>query len=601
MVQPPRTTVRNHQAGLMLPTVLTAHIRWVLVLAKLKELDSHARAKSKDSHARCPTEVYELTKTFAAFFREAQLPPSARDMTEKKKWKKWFTGENRGSPLNSVYQLRAFYGLDAPNNLAQRFANMVRAAEEGSVAKLAASEQSSSKYDDAIREWGDYALELIDANGGCESFFACEKLESLIDVWPGRDRPIQPQDGTDKDSFINRVLHLERDRYVQLLTATVSVLWPLWFLRDAASYKQLFKDLSRIEDRNYRVGPAIPSSPDKELFIDVNTRIGRMDGLPYPFGFADKAVTEAETDYGRSWNQQAVNCVAEELKRYQWNAPLLLAGRGDQWKPRKKRQSNYAVPLIHITIPCDSFARIYRRTDAVGHLEDLRIACETKTWGDKVLGKFQQLRHVDRLSLAEMFQRFDDGRYDMIFSYSPVDVLLQTNTHFRRLTRKELYADYADYADGLSYTLSSTVLAGGLFLPRQPSMRRLLLELGTYLLKVERIFQHLGPQWEMLEYLHNRLLESHNPQSKIKVAEDIARLYQVVTAESLMRVPADALPAFARKIGSEMMTALASPAPAHESVREEALRAFDTWAWADLLEYVKYTSITFSSEIFARQ
>ena len=81
--------------------------------------------------------------------------------------------------------------------------------------------------------------------------------------------------GIDRESLIQRIIYLDNDRYVQIVTTAIGSLYPLWFFK-SQQRKEL---LDRIATQDREMKKALPK---RDLYIDVNTQIGQMAGLTLP-------------------------------------------------------------------------------------------------------------------------------------------------------------------------------------------------------------------------------------------------------------------------------------------------------------------------------
>ena len=306
--------------------VLLDHIRWMVVLAKLKELDPDSTEKP-DSTIRTIQDINNDQKliSFAPLFTDDD---AAFDISLEL-WQSLFcksvgAKDNRvSSYINTIYQCRNFYALDAPNNPAQRLTKIVDGTGRA----------TEGKYDRHIGEWGNYAKKLVAANDSWGKFLGLENLSDVQDI---EFTSIGKKTGAERESSIQRILYLERDRYIQILTTTVCSLWPIWFLKNPDNIAVL-KDITEREQKknnNFRVGKRLPS---QELYIDVNPFVGKMRGLPYPFSFADTLLTEALTKQGKSiqdldrtiWPAEAVILLTQKLRSQYWSPPILFVQPND--------------------------------------------------------------------------------------------------------------------------------------------------------------------------------------------------------------------------------------------------------------------------------
>ena len=596
-----------------LSPILIAHIRWVIVLAKLKEIerfdpkqnDSILKIQDIDSGS-ISHEVEPVN--FACLFEGN----GSEFQIDKNQWECWFCkGDNskdkdkKKSLINSIYQCRGFYGLNAPNNPSQRFNKMV-----GELKKV--RKDSSSDYDDRIQSWGDYALELVQINGGWSNIIEIENLNNIKDcrtVVKDKESIVM---GNDSNSLIQRILYLDRDRYIQILTTTVGALWPLWFLKQ----EKIFSVLNNLTDRgkklkNFRIGGNLPKS---NLFIDINTYIGKMSGLPYPFGFADTLLQEDisqdklkidELD-GQTWPSVAVNTIIKGLRKQDWTPPILFPVRSDTLPTPEDVLENYSIPLIALAESCDIFANIYRRKKEGEPIpiERLKVGVEEGTFGQGLIEKIR----LDNPTVIPpyLFSRREmvevttsTHSVDMIPSYFPVNIKLQVDKYFNNLSEYDIYNSYKEVGKDLIYKSPSISLASGIFFCRQPKGTELIIDFVAYLQKINLILNHLRPEWASLGKSFEKSRSTNQELEKIEMANVIAeKCLDVAMTTKLCKdgiVNAKTIQDRMTTVGKEMAEAMI---PEGGELQKELIRHFEKWAWVQILEFAKYTSIYISSELF---
>jgi hypothetical protein len=661
------------------PIVFAAHIRWCIVLAKLKELDLDYKIqqtreafaiKPKDKKLKTTLEslekdqksklsVNDLVKTLGLESISDQSPEGNLSRTD---WDQWFCGKDKSTPLNSIYQCKGFYALEAPNNLVQRLTNM---CEEFIKPEFDESKDRVSKYDTYINDWGEYALKLVNYNGGLANFLSLEHLSEVKDFWTeektptgenfaeyAKDKPLMDENFAEyadhPNSLIKRILFLESDRYIQILTSTVAMLWPLWFFKRHENV-QILKDISQFEkdNKNLNLGKPLPES---EIFIDINTYIGEMAGLPYPFGIADKLlainpVGRDGTKYqtGDPWPSEAQALIAEKIKQEFWSPPLLLAVRSGQFDPnigniqieqRINSNQNNVVPLIKITDSCKDFYTIHVRKD-LNHqkksswqdkLTKLKFAVEAGTFGDRLVKKLQKILRkygqtiyslpISRIQSSSDFAKPEFSEINTVPSYSPVNILIQTNPDYRRMTELETY-QYEECASVFSRSFPAIVLCGGIFLARQPKAVDLIVDTAIYLNKLDILFRQLRPQWKVIEeefeYLQlddiDRKVAAVKTISKDCFASALSsplvqmKIIFLKTEERaepdnpkiLREVTISPIEQWLVDIGKDMGRVLHNHEP---ELQEKFNTHWQQWGWATLFEFDQYVSISISCDLF---
>ena len=145
---------------MQIPKLLADHLRWIVVLAQLREMGG----KEHRYPVRQLVADLQLSSLFAKPTGEIEREPIVG--LSKKAWEIWCCGKSvdKGeSPLNSIYQCRSFYGLDAPNNLLSRLNKLLDLAidRHKTLEPEARRGKKDSKYDRYLEQWGDYAIQLV--------------------------------------------------------------------------------------------------------------------------------------------------------------------------------------------------------------------------------------------------------------------------------------------------------------------------------------------------------------------------------------------------------------------------------------------------------
>ncbi|WP_373543764.1 hypothetical protein [Chamaesiphon sp.] len=588
---------------MQVPKLLADHLRWMVVLAQLREIGG--------TEHRYPVKQLvadlQLSSLFAKPTGEIDREPVVG--ISKKAWEIWFCGksvEKGESPLNSIYQCRSFYGLDAPNNLLQRLNKLLDLAidRHKTLEPEARRGKKDSKYDRYLEQWGDYAIQLVALNGGWENFSSQTNLAQLKDLWVGIQPPQVSMTGADRESLIQRIIYLDSDRYIQIVTTAIGSLYPLWFFK-SQQRKELL-DLIAIQDRGMK-----KALPKRDLYIDVNTQIRQMAGLPYPFGVADELlaycwdvkIEDVASHLGESaWCPMAIRSIARELQNEYWSPPLLFTMWGDEFSLPDDDKHNYSIPLIALTQGGNQFGELYQRLAVEEKpLTDLSIGIEPSTYGEKILEKLanQKLNistqyHCNRTQI--LTEQLD---IELIASYFPVSLSLQVNPNYQQLSTADLYQKWGKVGDAFNYSCPQLVLAGGLFLARQAKATDLIIDLGIYLHTVELLIRNLRPEWDSIEHYFPQL-SSNDISKKQAAAQAIREACQVVAKKSKLvkggdLVGANAIAQILSQIAIEMLTALIS---VNDPKYQECVEQIDDWGWAKLLESVQFTSVYIACELF---
>lgn len=622
-------------------TVLTAHMRWALVLAFLRHFRAAKRSQPGQENMRSSSRDAEQNQTRVPDWigtqgignlfsgREPRTDTARRDLTThpEKLWQAYFTGNEPF--IKSVYDCRPFYGLDAPHNLQKRFHAMSSTASPTSDRKPPG--RAAAKYDHRIKAWSRYAIDLVEANGGWKRFSALPGLHKVRDIWPGSQPPSGHSEAVfadTRDSFVQRIIALDRDRYIQILTSPVGVLWPLWAWQDN-DVQELLRGLVRSESDAGRspnvrslkiaIGPLLKAS-DLDVFVDINTSAGQMQGLPFPFGFAADAVQSlgagGDIDHA-PWTPELVDRVDTSLEAEYWSPPLLLGRRGTI-HPRRER--NRSITLMTIAHPCDVFASVYVRRTRKNRQSP--VCYEIKSWAEEPAqtlrdkGRFSACYALHRSDMAGDFADSSDTRaldvngnsfhptdVDVVLSHFPADLLLGTNDAFKRFTEYELYNGWGEDAKHLRFILPSTVLDSGWALVRQPKMEKLLIDLGKAILKVEAVFRELAPPIskdyiEQLEALPLLATDADREQAAARLSERCKLVAErSLIVEAKLASP-DALERALKRIGSRMGDALFAGKDRRQSPFKDH---FNRWGWTRLLDYVRYAAVYFGGELFSRK
>ncbi len=596
---------------MQVPKLLADHLRWMVVLAQLREVGG----KEHRYAVKQLVADLQLGSLFAQPTGEINREPVVG--LSKKAWEIWFCGksvEKGESPLNSIYQCRSFYGLDAPNNLLQRLNKLLDLAidRHKTLEPEARRGKKDSKYDRYLEQWGDYALQLVALNGGWEEFSNKASLAEIQDLWVGIKPPRTGMTGADRESLIQRIIYLDNDRYIQIVTTAIGSLYPLWFFK-SQERKEL---LDRIADRDRELKKALPK---RDLYIDVNTQIGQMAGLPYPFGVADELLAycwdvelaDVSTHLGESaWCPTAIKSIARELQNEYWSPPLLFTMWGDEFPLPDDDKHNYSIPFIALTQGGDRFGELYQRiampapdgeVSSEKPLTDLRMAIEAHTYGEKILDRLtaQQQKIAAPAHYTRTQFLTEQLEIDLVTSYFPVSLSLQINPNYQQLTTADLYQKWGKVGDAFNYTCPQLVLAGGMFLARQAKATDLIIDLGIYLHTVELLIRNLRPEWDSIERYFPQLA-SNEIKKKQAAAQAIREACQVVAKKNRLvkngdLISANAIAEILSQVAIEMLTALI---PTDTEAYRDCVEQIDDWGWAKLFESVQLTSVYIACELF---
>ena len=404
--------------------------------------------------------------------------------------------------------------MDAPNNLLQRLNKLLEIAidRNKTIEPEARRGKKDSKYDRYLEQWGDYALDLVALNGGWESFSTKASLADVRDLWVGVQPPETELTGADRDSLIQRIIYLDSDRYIQIVTTAIGSLYPLWFFKSQARKELL--DRIAIQDRGMK-----KALPKRDLYIDVNTQIGQMAGLPYPFGVADEMLAYCwDVDISAvvthlpeaAWSPSAIQSIARELQNEYWSPPLLFTMWGDEFPLPDDDKHNYSIPFITLTQGGDKFGALYQRIEAIDKpLTALTIGIEPQTYGEKILDRLA----IEKVNIPAQYNckrsqiLTEPIELELIASYFPIDLLLQVNPNYQQLTTADLYQRWDKLGDAFNYTCPQLVLAGGMFLARQAKATDLIIDLGLYLHNVEVVDSQSPPRMGLDRALFSAISE----------------------------------------------------------------------------------------------
>lgn len=596
-------TTSKQSQSMQVPKLLADYLRWMVVLAQLREIGG----KEHRYPVKQLVADLQLGSLFAKPTGEIEREPVVG--LSKKAWEIWFCGKSvdKGeSPLNSIYQCRSFYGLDAPNNLLQRLNKLLEMAidRHKTLEPEARRGKKDSKYDRYLEQWGDYAIQLVALNGGWDRFSSQQSLAQIKDLWIGIQPPRIEMTGEDRESLIQRIIYLDTDRYIQIVTTAIGSLYPLWFFK-SQERKELL-DRIAIEDRVMK-----KVLPKRDLYIDVNTQIGQMAGLPYPFGIADDLLAycwdvelqQVGSHLGESaWCPIAIRSIARELQNEYWSPPFLFTMWGDEFPLPDDDKHNYPIPLIALTQGGDRFGELYQRIAIEEKpLTELSIGIESHTYGEKILDllTIQKVHFSAQYKCSRTEILTAELDIDLIASYFPIGLSLQVNPNYQQLSTADLYRKWGKVGDAFNYSCPQLVLAGGMFLARQAKATDLIIDLGIYLHTVDLLIRNLRPEWDSIERYFPRLT-SNNITDKQAAAQAIKEACQVVAKKSKLvkggdLVSANAIAEILSQVAIEMLTALI---PVDADRYQECVEQIDDWGWAKLLESVQFTSIYIACELF---
>jgi hypothetical protein len=257
----------------------------------------------------------------------------------------------------------------------------------------------------------------------------------------------------------------------------------------------------------------------------------------------------------------------------------------------------------------DRFGELYRRLSIEEKpLSEMSIGIEADTYGEKIVERIAVCAN-NRIGIegtvlaAQNYQRSQiltaELDVDLIASYFPVSLLLQTKAHYQQLNTADMYQSWGKLGDAFNYPAPQLVLAGGMFLTRQAKATDLIIDVGLYLHTVELLIRTLRPEWESIERYFTQLT-SNDVAAKQAAAWGIAEACQVVGKKSKLvkngdLVTANAIAEILSQVAIEMVTALI---PLESPQHQECVKQIDDWGWAKLLESVRSTSVNIACELF---
>ena len=282
-------------------------------------------------------------------------------------------------------------------------------------------------------EWGAETLAIVQQHGGSNKFIKLPWHE--IKDLPDRSQKL----ASDPDSFIQRILHLGRDRYIQILAPAVAPLWPLFVLRFFAKQQRLTKgwdeafesvrELSQLPHKtdqfDLRRLTDSQASNRNRLFIDIHVRRGRLHELPFPFGAAARAVRQDAPDSGVS-ELQLIAKVRERLfdDGLPWSPPLLLCMRGDLLADADADMTRKrAIRCLSFSDPCPIFATAF----AGKHLSFETAVGQEASWAEVPGEHFGKA--FERVSREQFWNRASDfnpaSMNELFLGYFPLDLSLR--------------------------------------------------------------------------------------------------------------------------------------------------------------------------------
>jgi hypothetical protein len=210
---------------------------------------------------------------------------------------------------------------------------------------------------------------------------------------------------------------------------------------------------------------------------------------------------------------------------------------------------------------------------------------------------------IQRSSRRESVSLHDTDSLDIIFSYFPVNILLQTKENFEKLSNYSIYSSYKEKGEDIIYLSPSIYLAGGMFLARQPKGIDLITDVVIYLQKIMLILNHIKPDWDDIDPAITKVLSSQKIKQKKELAGDIAKTCMTAARKSKLYkdgiTQPDTLFQRLSAIGEDMAEYLIYGDDAESvKLRQEIKQHFQDWAWVLILESAKYSSIYVSSELF---
>jgi hypothetical protein len=507
----------------------------------------------------------------------------------------------------TVYKMRDFYALDAPNNLAMRFQEM----EEKKRNKGDSREPGKWRYDEYIKQWGEYARNMVCANGGWRAFLKQTAPANVIDFWPSSSFVAKSMKIEEADSFARRVLALYHDRYVQVLAAPVASLWPLWLLRESW-IRNLLRDIQAIEGKKVRIGRPLPPQED-DLYIDVNIEVGKRKGLPFPFGFADECLPDGSRP--PFWNQDTSTLIAAKLKDFHWAPPLLFGARSDRLNRPSTPGKTEVISYLTLSGQVPGYAAIYkRRTKAprsdrkrrriVKALSSVKVYAIPAGWGVAVIEKLQEnftdCRDNFKTREINLASKPNEIDADLVLSHFPADIFFQESDRFYRLPNWKYYGFFGKSGEPLNYVLPATILAGSSLLARQPKTRSLLVDFSAYLGKIELLFRWLTPDKKHLAEPLDKIRFAKGKAQRARrtaAARDLENQCRGIAERNPLLeaglIERSFLPDTFRKVARNMANVMFQ-----KDMEEQSRTVIENWAWAQMLEYVDRFFVYLAQDLF---
>jgi hypothetical protein len=633
--------------------LLVAHARWTCVWAWLEHVarptpeiqDLFSRLFQKVNVAGLFSEVDPLAavssnqvntllqRWFNPTIGQTRSAPGSAFKT----WRRWFGGGRAGpgkralspakrlSPLKSLHESRPFYADPNPDNLQRRFNRLF--TDRNYYQKSQGADGPAGN----ILEWGALAVALVNQHGGWNKFTKLSWNE-IKDI-PGTSDKL----ASDPDSFIQRVLHLGRDRYIQILAPAVGPLWPLFLLRffvkqqrktndwDQAfervrELSQLFLKVDQFDLQKLTASEA--SDPDR-LFIDIHVRRGHLRELPFPFGAAERAVQQDAPGSG-VWEPQLIAKVRERLfeNGVPWSPPLLLCMRGDVLANADANMNRgRAVRCVTLTDPCPIYATAFvaskdrsksvsgheaSSADSAGEYSFETVVGQEASWAEGAAEHFgEAFKRVSREEFWDRAFNTNAAKKELFLGYFPLDLPLREK--FAPLSRGQIYALKhggkrlpEEVADDIAYVLPGAVLAGASNLAGQPRMPALLKDLGRLVWRLELFCRNLSASPEEVAALRRQLRvpEDRREGAAVLAKECTKRAAETLTRyfRSVRKAHTSLLPELMIRACNEMAEAL----NLKKNEREQFESAMQTWGWAVLLEFLPFTSIGYGGEMVFR-
>ncbi|WP_157817458.1 hypothetical protein [Candidatus Thiodictyon syntrophicum] len=502
----------------------------------------------------------------------------------------------------SPYSLAPFYGYPHANNISVRYGKLLQALHGLSVDEVKSTISTRKRggpvavYDKHATEWGQYALDLVSANGGWNKFCAIQKFSDIME--PEKYRSPASVSRPMTAPVASRAIHLYNNRYIQVLATPVGVLWPLWFFADPEWREVVNKQIDS-ETPQSRIGPYIDHK--SMIFIDINHSKGEFCNMPYPFSVADNALAEvaqhprvSESQSLQQWETVDIDAIAESSAFCSsWSPPLLIPRRAQRPGERRVRSTHSLCTYISISGVCDIFPSVFISSSAREtlshqtlenrhpHERTLTAVYEKGTWGETA---------AQHLKL-----RFTDNRPDLVLSYFPRDLEWAHRQDYLRIDRESAYdlnVFTHEELDALFPSLIATHLQGSNALHNQAGMSLLIQDFARFLGKIEHIIGHLRPDPKDLPSTTNDTALCIRKSLNIlyKTSEGAERLTSLWTAYlrgregNVVRLPDRFLQKTLASITQRMLKVPDQPA--------------NECSWAILLLYTYFSSIFISTEVF---